>query len=242
MNTLGSIAKKLDIYGWDRFAKFAVNEVRYKFYYQAILASFSQYKEDIVIDGLLKKDMGFYVDVGANDPVRFNNTYRFYRKGWQGINIDPNREAMNNFISKRSRDVNLNIGIDRKSGWLLFYEMFPETLSTFSKKAKDDYVEQGYGLKGVRKIPVMPLAKVLDRYAEHRAIDFFTIDTEGYDLQVLESNNWYKYRPKVICIESFEDATLSAKLGDRQRQARYLEKLGYKKVFDYHINSIYLRS
>jgi hypothetical protein len=33
-------------------------------------------------------------------------------------------------------------------------------------------------------------------------LDFFDIDVEGFDLEVLKTNDWVKYRPKVIVIES----------------------------------------
>ena len=35
-----------------------------------------------------KKYKGFFVDVGCFHPIKYNNTYRLYRKGWRGVNID----------------------------------------------------------------------------------------------------------------------------------------------------------
>ena len=42
-------------------------------------------------------ERGFYIDVGAHDPVRFSNTFYFYRNGWSGINIDPLPGCMKKF-------------------------------------------------------------------------------------------------------------------------------------------------
>ena len=85
--------------------------------------SFSQYGEDVIIDRLLcHKKRGFYIDIGANHPDRFSNTKRFYVKGWSGINIEPNPIIFKKF-AKRTRDVNLNIGIgggESTIGFLLF--------------------------------------------------------------------------------------------------------------------------
>jgi len=217
------------MYGWETSVQFAANEIKYFLYYQIALGSYSQYKEDLIIEKLINKPQGWYVDIGASDPLRFNNTYRFYRRGWRGINIDPNAANIRKFSIHRPEDINLNIGIDKRTNQLPFYEMWPSTLSTFSRSDKENYETQGYKFVGVTKIQVWPLAKVLDIYAKNRSIDFFSIDTEGYDLRVLESNNWRKYRPKVICIED-----KGSKLDN------YFKKINYKKVFGYHINSIYM--
>ncbi len=66
--------------------KFSRDLFQWDSYYQK---SWSQEGEDLILyrffDG---KQNGFYVDVGAHHPFRFSNTYRFYRMGWHGINID----------------------------------------------------------------------------------------------------------------------------------------------------------
>ena len=43
----------------------------------------------MLADEFFKKKMsGFYVDVGCHQPLLNNNTYRLYKRGWRGINID----------------------------------------------------------------------------------------------------------------------------------------------------------
>ncbi len=83
----------------------------YKTYIISIFTnSFAQFGDDIIIEKLLGKRKGFYIDIGANHPDRFSNTKRFYVNGWRGINIEPNPISYNKFL-KRKKDVNLNIGI-----------------------------------------------------------------------------------------------------------------------------------
>ena len=56
------------------------------------LKSYSQEGEDMVLRSFFegqKNYKGFFVDVGAHHPYRFSNTLHFYKKGWRGINIDP---------------------------------------------------------------------------------------------------------------------------------------------------------
>ena len=53
--------------------------------------TYSQTGEDLILDILLKdKPKGFYIDIGGNHPKKFNNTFLFYKKGWDGINVEPN--------------------------------------------------------------------------------------------------------------------------------------------------------
>ena len=33
-------------------------------------------------------------------------------------------------------------------------------------------------------------------------IDFISIDTEGFEMEVLKNNDWRTYRPRLMCIES----------------------------------------
>ena len=191
--------------------------------------SYSQWGEDILIDNLLgKKRGGFYVDIGAYDPTRFSNTKRFYLKGWNGINIEPDPIRINKFYKLRPRDVNLNVGVASKNGSLNFFKFSPQTLSTFSKSAATDYQKQGYTITETFKVKVNRLGQILEKEYKNRQIDFFSIDTEGSDLEVLKSNNWGKFKPKVICIE-----------GQGNNPEKLLTKLGYKKVYETRTNSIF---
>jgi FkbM family methyltransferase len=145
--------------------------------------SFSQSGEDLILDYYLNKSSGFYVDIGANDPVQFSNTAFFYSKGWKGINIEPNPVIFKKINSNRSRDINLNIGISKKKEQLPFYIFEAHTLSTFSEEQKKLY-QKHYALKETKNIECYPLDSVLDKYAKKQDIDFFSVDVEGLDLSL----------------------------------------------------------
>ena len=78
------------------------------------IISYSQTGEDIIIDFLIgaKKIKDFtYLDIGANQPVKFNNTYKFYEKGYKGVCIEPDPHIHAALSKKRPKDICLNIGI-----------------------------------------------------------------------------------------------------------------------------------
>jgi FkbM family methyltransferase len=166
--------------------------------------SYSQEGEDLILQRLfIKKPVGFYVDIGAHHPMRFSNTQIFYTRGWRGINIDARPGSMEVFNKQRPRDINLEIAVSDTVEELTYYEFnepalngFSEELSNFRNERKE------YQIISTKKIMAFPLAVILDQYLPRRQeIDFMSIDVEGWDLKVVRSNNWQKYRPKVLLVE-----------------------------------------
>ncbi|KKU14021.1 MAG: SAM-dependent methyltransferase [Microgenomates group bacterium GW2011_GWC2_45_8] len=222
---------KIKMYGVLKSFNFFLSEAKYKLR-QLSFSSYSQREEDLVIDRLLKyKKRGFYVDIGANDPHRFSNTKRFYLKGWRGINIDPNMDSIERFMNSRPKDINLNIGISGEKSKIIFFRFFPDTLSTFSPNLAKDYVKSGYKKIKEEYIQTFPLAMVLKKYAGKKKIDFLSVDTEGFDEKVLKSNDWKKYKPKIICVESNKSG--ESKINNLLRENKYT------LAFDNGLNSIY---
>jgi FkbM family methyltransferase len=169
---------------------------------------FSQEGEDIILDKFFyEKQKGFYVDIGAHHPMRLSNTYKYYLKGWKGINVDAMPGSMDLFKQVRSRDVNLEIGVGQSKGVLPFYVFEQGTLNTFDVDNAKRLQESGIKLKSMVNVPVMPLSVLLDKYlpaGQH--IDFMSVDVEGLDYEVLCSNDWTKYKPTVLIVESIDAA------------------------------------
>ena len=84
--------------------------------FDGYLVSYAQNREDIILDGFFKNEnQGFYVDIGAYDPDIDSVTRYFYNKGWRGINIEPQQERLDLFLSKRPDDLNICAGISNKN-------------------------------------------------------------------------------------------------------------------------------
>ena len=163
----------------------------------------SQEGEDILLKRIFaNKKKGFYVDVGAHHSSRFSNTYKLYKENyWNGVNIDPTFSSYVDLKKKRKRDININIGISDKKEMLKFYSFNEGALNTFSLKKKNQ-LKLNYKLRKIEKIKCKKLSEVLDGCLKKNIkINLLTIDTEGYDLKVLKSNNWSKYLPDYIIIE-----------------------------------------
>ncbi len=172
-----------------------------------VFGSHSQYGEDLHIDAMLGVPRPFYVDVGANHPVHLSNTWRFYRRGAHGINIEPDPSIFPRLAARRPRDVNLQIGIGSARGSLPFYRMSASTLSTFSRLDAELYLKDGYRIVETVQVPVLPLADVLAEHRSEGPIDLCSIDVEGRELDILSSNDWKRFRPTVIALEINRDET-----------------------------------
>jgi FkbM family methyltransferase len=186
-----------------------------------------------------KQKKGFYVDVGAHHPFRFSNTYFFYKKGWRGINIDATPGCMRLFNKFRPRDLNLEYAISDSKRVLPYYIFEVAALNTFSKELADNRIEDGRILLREEKIRLYPLSKILDDHLGRDAkIDFMSVDAEGFDFSVIKSNDWDKYRPTVILVESL-DFDL-ANYGESEMY-NYLSGTGYK-LFAKTINTLFFKS
>lgn len=167
--------------------------------------AYSQEGEDLVLNRLFEnKHNGIYVDVGANHPLRFSNTHFFYKKGWRGVNIEPNPQLYKELQDIRKEDININLGVSTDKGELDYYMFNEPALNTFSKKEADEYLlKQEYSLIKKCQVKVDTLEAILDKIdlIKNKSIDFLSIDAEGFDLKVLASNSFYKYSPKVVLIE-----------------------------------------
>lgn len=193
------------------------NKFLYKYTNYGALKSFSQFGEDIYVYKLFippKRDSanpiflkkGFYVDIGANHPVINSQTYRLYKLGWRGINIDPILSSENVFNKVRPLDINVSVGVARNKGVITYYEYDLPVINSFNFEHSIETAKRlGAKLLNKRKVEVFPLKDILTKYKPKEIdIDFMSIDTEGYEMEILESNDFSMFRPKFILLEDEE--------------------------------------
>lgn len=207
--------------------------------------SFSQNGEDLLLQRIFepKKTPGFYIDIGAHHPMLWSNTCLLHRAGWRGINIEPNFDLYTLFNQYRPNDINLNLGVAKKSGELLYYMFREPAYNTFSA-GWNTHVQKNYSpdfLLETRKIAVEPLATILSKKLPlNTVIDFMNVDCEEFDYEVLESNDWQQYRPKVLAVECnahlekfyIHAAVQKNALLARECVCNFLKTVGYKKHFN----------
>jgi len=183
----------------------SLRDVRNELFDGHAIKSYSQEGEDMVLArilGTLGVTKGFFVDIGAHHPTRFSNTYYFYRRGWRGINVDALPGTKRLFQRMRSRDITIECGVGSQEGVLKYFAFNEPALNTFSEQEAKKKDRPPYHIINTIQIPVVTLKQILDEHLPlGTKIDFMTIDAEGFDHEVISSNDWGRYRPRVILIE-----------------------------------------
>lgn len=182
------------------------------------MKQYSQYNEEkFLITFFENKFNGVLVDIGAADgQTNSNSRYLIESRNWEGLLVEPHPdyyESLHRLYKDNKNIKTYNIGIFNKNIVLPFYKFgTPEEgqVSTFSESFKTK-VEKHYGNKYSQPINVE--CKILSEVLHENNlfnIDFMSIDCEGVDMEVLDSNEWDIFRPKLICIEhSMDIPTLS---------------------------------
>ncbi len=170
--------------------------------------SYAQNREDVLLRRVFgDAPSGFYIDVGACDPVHLSITKHFYDLGWRGINIDASPPAYARVKADRVRDVNLNVGVSNRKGTMTFYRAIADAhggdasgLSTFVAEEVEVHRRAGFVFEEL----VTPVTTLAEICAEHARgpIDFMSIDVEGHEREVLEGADFSKYRPRVVLVEA----------------------------------------
>lgn len=206
--------------------------------------SYSQCGEDIIIDYVFKLrgvQNPSFLDIGANHPYYLNNTAIFYERGCRGVNIEANPDLIKIFTKYRPDDINLNIGISDQESELNFYIMEDNTLSTFSKTESDFMIKHGKSLAEVRKIKLTTISRIIEERCNQQFPDFLSIDVEGMDYSILQSINFERSYPKVICVEAAEYSPIGA--GERRHEiVDLLTTKGYYEYANTNLNAIMVKN
>ena len=181
-----------------------------KFIHQGSLRiHFSQYGEDVALHKLFgsKFSDGFYIDVGAHHPFRQSNTAYLWLLGWNGVNVDANRRAIELFRRARPDDENVWTAVvdeataNRQSEITLHSSRDIDLCATC-----DPGIARERGATRTETVPCTSLSSIINRYSERNGgvIDFLNIDIEGFDEKAVESLPLWKTLPRVICIEIYQ--------------------------------------
>lgn len=174
------------------------------------IVSYSQNAEDIRlwrVFGAIPE--GFYVDVGAADPVVDSVTRLFYEHGWSGINIEPS-PCFDALQVARNRDVNLNVAVGEHEGTKPFFLTYPYLgMSTLDLGTHAGLTQAIDRVQEVT-VRVRRLQTILAEHAASQTIHFLKVDVEGAEREVLASSDWTVFRPIVVVVESIEPWSTSS--------------------------------
>src|SRR5712691_678789 len=147
----------------------------------------------------------FIVDVGANDGKRNSNSYPFIAQGWSGILVEPIPSVfakLKALYQGNQRVHMVNCACARQPGKLpLFLGKDGEIGEYATLSTEDsDYYRQTRTAQQV-EVEVDTLTTVLEQNNCPRDFGILSVDTEGFDYEVLASLDFSRFKPRVIVTE-----------------------------------------
>ena len=168
--------------------------------------SYSDFSEDLILESIFEGLTGSYVDVGAGHPVIGSNSYLFYKKGWDGITVEPIK--LHNVLHrlKRRRDLQINKLIGESKDKVKFYEFNPTQLSTNSDSQYKDMIAKGMKERRTYYLDSISINDVLSKVKNNEY--FLTIDCEGYEYRILQGaeQTIRRCRPVIVIEQKPHDA------------------------------------
>jgi FkbM family methyltransferase len=172
---------------------------------------YSQFNQDkYIYENIFKnKTDGFFVDIGASDPINGSNTMFFEEIGWSGILVEPNKKDFDNLLKVRKTPAE-NLAIYDKSGMYKFllcggyikvlsgllHEQHPQHL----QRIVNEFFTYGDSME-IINIQTITLEELLQKY-NRTEIDYLSVDTEGSEYKILSSINFDNVYIKCISVEN----------------------------------------
>ena len=169
---------------------------------------------------------GFYVDVGANDPFEYSQSHMLEERGWDGMCIEPQpRFAAALRQTRKAMVVQKACGAPGCMG-----QKLPLTVLGATAALEPGRVFSTYHADDRFDVEMDTLDNILDEHGVG-AVDFLSLDVDGYEPEVLMGFTATRYKPKLILIE---DHLFNF------RKHRALTTAGYKWVRRTGVNNWYV--
>tara|TARA_B100000427_G_scaffold4405_1_gene4256 strand:- start:699 stop:1397 length:699 start_codon:yes stop_codon:yes gene_type:complete len=144
---------------------------------------------------------GFFVEIGACDGVKFSNSLKLEKYGWNGIISEPSPYWINKIknrkclISTKAVFSESNVKLDFGS-----IEDFPGLSGLINHFEKDDNAKLREKSK-MAKVETITLNDLIEQNAPNTKINYISIDTEGSEYEIIKNFNFKKYDVDIFTIE-----------------------------------------
>ena len=166
-----------------------------------MLISYAQNFEDVILWRALRHvERGFYVDIGAQDPVMDSVSLAFYKLGWRGVHVEPTPAYAQALRLARPDESVLQAAVSDRGGLISLHEIPHTGLSTGEAQIAESHARAGFAPQET-DVPAITLEALLERYGDQE-IHWLKIDVEGMEGSVLRSWGAASARPWIIVIEA----------------------------------------
>jgi len=148
---------------------------------------------------------GYFIECGANDGVDQSNTW-YYEKilNWSGILIEPlskQFQELKKNRSKKNKFFNMALCSSESNNTMILED---NDLTSSTSKQNNKTVKSN-----IVSVQSTTLTKILDEVSAPNLIDFFSLDVEGFEDQVIKGINFNKYNFKYFLIETKNEKVIN---------------------------------
>jgi len=201
-------------------------DVPYSLDFGNTIRSYSSAKQDTKILTQLFPNItnGFYIDSNAGDGEHGSNTLLFELLGWRGVLTEPRPYWYMNMWSKF------------RKAWLFMGSISPNT----------EHVQIGFNANGQidmasgHRVHAHPLPSFLSEIGDRKTVDFWSLNTGGYEPEVLNTtfNSGYSIEIGVVCVTMHDNLggrgnetwELRTRLQAEQLVAEIMQKASFSYV------------
>ncbi len=140
---------------------------------------------------------GFYVDVGANDPVLDSQSQHLEALGWTGLLVEPDPDCCELLRKTRTGTVvEMACSSPENAGKLLqLNRAGPHST------LEDKPIALGAVVRSTVAVRCDTLDTILQSHSVPVGFDFLSIDIEGHELAALSGFTFNKWRPRLVLME-----------------------------------------
>jgi FkbM family methyltransferase len=165
--------------------------------------SHAQNFEDVLLYRALRHvERGFYVDIGAQDPVVDSVSLAFYERGWRGVHVEPSPRFASMLRQHRPDEEIFQCAVGAARGAIRFFSIPDTGLSTAEERIAAQHRTSGFETHEIT-VECRTLSELLAPY-QGRDIHWMKIDTEGMEREVIEGWDRRALRPWIVVIEATE--------------------------------------
>lgn len=177
--------------------------------------TYAQHAEDVVIIGLLRALLPerfpshyHYLDIGANHPIANSNTYGLYRRGCNGVLVEPNPALRPLLQMVRPRDQVLSVGVTAGPTSTARYTVTTNSqLNTFDPAFIAHWNARlphlAVEITDVLDVPIVNINDLIGSIISDYGWtpDLLSIDVEGLDIEISEAITFDAFRPALVVVE-----------------------------------------
>lgn len=173
------------------------------------------------------KSAGFFVDVGANEPVIQSQTHHLEQAGWDGLLIEPLPQYADLLrANRKGRVVQFACSSPENHGKVLDL-----IVAGGHSTLNDAPIAINSNSNETIKVGCRTLDSILEDQQVQEGFDFISIDIEGHEMEMFKGFTLERWRPRLVLLE---DHVIN------HEKHNHMQAHGYQLILRTGLNSWYV--